>query len=75
MKKPLDNIGEDERLAICSFRECARIRVDDEEDTWISRGDNQELYDRYIEVYKNMQLSHGYCPLCYEGVKKDFGVL
>lgn len=70
MTKPLDDIGEDERLAICSFRECARIRVDDEEDTWISRGDNLELYDRYIKVYEGVN-SHSYCPGCEKKVDEE----
>jgi len=73
MEKALEDIG-DEMLSICSFTECARIKVDDELEKWISRDDNPELYDRYIEAYRDMKLSHGYCPRCYEGVKRDFGV-
>jgi len=75
MEKKLEAIEDEDFLTVCSFRECARIRIDDGKDVWISREENQVLYDQYMKSYGDlMKLSHGYCPGCYEGVKKDFGL-
>ena len=68
--KKLEDLGKEDVLGICSYVECKRIRIDDDEDTWISRGDNPELYDRYIKVYEGVN-SHSYCPGCEKKVEEE----
>lgn len=51
-----------EVLIICSV--CEKIKIE-EMNSWMSKVDNSELYDKFREKYKD-RLSHGYCPRCYE---------
>lgn len=75
MAKKLEAIGDEDVLTVCSFRECAKIRIDDEADVWISGEENRELYDRYIKAYGDMQLSHGYCPGHIDKLMKEIDKL
>ena len=51
MAKKLEAIGDGDVLTVCSFRECARIRIDDGKDVWISREENRVIYDQYMKSY------------------------
>lgn len=71
MEKKLEDIGEKDLLAICS--DCRKIRVDDDEYVWISKEDNQELYNKYIKVYEG-NLTHSYCPPCLRKAREEMRI-
>jgi len=71
MEKKLENIGEKDLLAVCS--NCRKIRVDDDEDVYLSKEDNQELYDKYIKVYEG-NLTYGYCPPCFRKAREEMRI-
>ena len=48
----------DKVLGICCV--CNKIRIGDSNSPWLDRGDNPELYDRFIRKYEG-RLSHTYC--------------
>jgi len=65
--RKLGNIGEDDMLPICSSEDCKKIRIEDDPQRWLSREENQDLYDRYLGAY-GIQVSHTYCSRdCFGG--------
>lgn len=51
-----------EVLGICSV--CKKIRIDNENNTWMSKENQPKLYERYIQKYEK-KLTHSYCDPCY----------
>ena len=44
---------------------CHKIRIDDENDRWLSRDENPEYYDMLMKNYEG-KLSHSFCNPCSE---------
>ena len=59
---------EKELLVMCCV--CKKIRIDDENDLWLSREDNPVLYDKLINRFDE-RISHTYCPEDYEIVMEE----
>lgn len=57
-----------EVLPYCKWCE-SRIRV---EEKWIYKKDNPDLFNDYVEFYKD-KLSHGICPPCLEKILQENG--
>jgi hypothetical protein len=55
-------------ICACCIPHCDKIRIDSEKDIWLSRSENPELYDKFIE---GKELTHGYCPEHFKEAMKE----
>ena len=55
-------------LAMCC--ECGKIRIDNENNVWISQEENPQLYNKFYEKFK-LRITHSYCPEDFKKAEKE----
>ncbi len=74
--KDLEDMSKQELLPICSLCKAVRIGKGNSEE-WIypnEIGEKRELYNQLMKKYEENDLTHTYCPECYEQIIKEQGL-